>query len=128
MKPLIIVESGTKIKTIEKLLNHEYNITCSYGHFNNLPSNTLGIDTDTWKGEYIITNIKAIDNIRRFVKQSDVIYIASDPDIEGEAIAYHIFCNIYDLLKNKQYHRIVFNEITKNAIQYALENPRKINH
>jgi len=127
MKPLIIVESGTKIKTISKLLNYEYNVTCSYGHFNNLPSKHLGINTDSWKGEYIITNKKAIDNIRKLVKLSDVIYIAADPDIEGEAIAHHIFCHIYDLLKHKQCHRIVFNEITKNALQNALENPRKIN-
>jgi len=126
-KPLIIVESGTKTKTISKLLDNRYNVICSYGHFNNLPPNKLGIDTNTWHGDYVITNKKAIDNIRKFVRGCDIVYIASDPDMEGEAIAYHIHCHIKDLLKNKKYYRIEFNEITKHAIETALENPRTIN-
>jgi DNA topoisomerase-1 len=126
MKPLLIVESGTKIKTISKLLNYEYDVICSYGHFDNLPKNELGIDTNSWIGKYNITNEKAIKNIRKCVKNTDIIYLASDPDMEGEAIAYHIWNNIKDLLKHKVYHRIEFNEITKSALENALNNPRKI--
>lgn len=127
MKPLIIVESGTKIKTISKLLNYKYEVICSYGHFNNLPKNELGIDIDKWVGKYQITNEKTIKNIRKYVKNSEVIYLAADPDMEGEAIAFHIWNNIKDLLKNKTYYRIEFNEITKNALTNALDNPRQIN-
>jgi len=127
MKPLIIVESGTKIKTISKLLNYKYDVICSYGHFNNLPKNELGIDIEKWIGKYQITNEKTIKNIRKYVKNSEVIYLAADPDMEGEAIAFHIWNNIKDLLKNKTYYRIEFNEITKNALINALDNPRQIN-
>lgn len=126
MKPLIIVESFAKTKTISKYLENKYTVICSYGHINNLPPNDIGIDTDKWIGNYIITNKKAIDNIRKHVREANIIYIAADPDTEGEAIAYHIYNNIKDLLKNKQHYRISFNEITKVALQNALSNPRAI--
>lgn len=126
MKPLIIVESFAKTKTISKYLENKYTVICSYGHINNLPTHDLGIDTEQWIGNYIITNKKAIDNIRKHVREANIIYIAADPDTEGEAIAYHIYNNIKDLLKNKQHYRISFNEITKVALQNALSNPRAI--
>jgi len=125
-KPLIIVESYTKTKTISKYLDNKYNVICSFGHFDNLPKSELGINTQTWKGTYVSTNTKICSNIRKFVKDANAVYIASDPDMEGEAIAYHIYCIIKTLLKNKPYYRVKFNEITKNAVVRALTNPVQI--
>lgn len=125
-KPLIIVESYTKSKTISKYLDNKYHVICSLGHINNLPESELGINTQTWKGTYISTNTKISSNIRKYVKESTMVYIASDPDMEGEAIAYHIYCTIKTLLKDKPYYRIKFNEITKNAVVHALTNPMQI--
>lgn len=125
-KNLIIVESYTKTKTISKYLNensdNKYIVTFSQGHFCDLPKNELGINTETWEGNYTITKNNISNNIKKLIKDVDIIYIASDPDIEGEAIAYHIS----KLLKNKKYYRIKFNEITKNAIKDAINNPSNI--
>jgi len=128
MKNLIIVESFTKTKTISKYLNNNYNVICSLGHINNLPHNELAIDTERWIGKYVITNKKSLDNIKTHVKESDIIYIASDPDMEGEAIAFHIYENIKGLLKGKKHYRISFNEISKDAIINAIQNPRDIDY
>ena len=128
-KNLIIVESYTKTKTIFKYLNddiNKYNVTFSQGHFCDLPKNDLGININNWTGTYIITKENILKNIRKYVKDVDNIYIASDPDTEGEAIAYHIKNHINDLIKNKNCYRIKFNEITKNAILEALNNPLDI--
>ena len=123
MKNLIIVESYTKTKTISKYLknlnNNTYLVTYSQGHFCDLPKNDIGINTETWEGNYITTKTNIVNNIKNLIKDVDIVYIASDPDIEGEAIAYHIS----KLLKNKKYYRIKFNEITKNAIIEAITNP-----
>ena len=102
---LIIVESYTKTKTIYKYLkdeNHKYNVTFSQGHFCDLPKNELGININTWEGTYTTTKENILKNIRKYVKEADNIYIAADPDTEGEAIAYHIKNNIKDLLKKKK--------------------------
>lgn len=123
MSSLVIVESASKCKTIKKYLGANYIVTFSAGHICDLPKDKLGIDTDSWTAQYIVTNKKLLDNIRNLVKKCDNIYIASDPDIEGEAIAHHIQNHIQDLLKNKNCFRIKFNEITKNVIIHALENP-----
>lgn len=132
-KNLIIVESYTKTKTISKYLNfnndnNKYIVTFSQGHFCDLPKDSLGIDINTWKAKYIITKKKIIDNIRNLINNVDNIYIASDPDIEGEAIAYHIKNHIKDLIKNKNCYRIKFNEITKKAILNAIDNPLDIDN
>jgi len=125
-KNLIIVESYTKTKTISKYLNqnsdNKYIVTFSQGHFCDLPKNELGINTDTWDGNYITTKNNISNNIKKLIKDIDNIYIASDPDIEGEAIAFHIS----KLLKNKNFYRIKFNEITKNAVIEAINNPTNI--
>lgn len=125
-KKLIIVESYTKTKTISKYLNqnsdNKYIVTFSQGHFCDLPKNELGINTETWEGNYTTTKNNISNNIKKLIKDIDTIYIASDPDIEGEAIAYHIS----KLLKNKEFYRIKFNEITKNAITNAINNPSNI--
>lgn len=126
-KPLIIVESFTKTKTISKYLDNKYIVICSLGHINNLPSNDLGIDTTLWKGTYIPTNPKIIKNIKTNVENTDTIYIASDPDMEGEAIAHHIYNSIKDIIKGKNVYRIRFHEITKKAVLEAVNNPQQIN-
>lgn len=128
MKPLIIVESYTKTKTISKYLDNKYNVICSLGHINNLPKSELGIDVTSWVGKYEPTNKSIITNIRKYVKETDAIYIASDPDMEGEAIAHHIHNAISNLLRGKKCHRIEFNEITKKAVVEALNNPHDINN
>ena len=127
MKSLIIVESFTKTKTIKKYINDDsYSVTFSGGHIYNLPKETLGFDTDTWKIEYIKTNPKIISNIREQVRKADIIYLAADPDLEGEAIAHNVKHAIKDLIKDKKCHRITFNEITPEAVKYAISNPRNI--
>lgn len=126
MKPLIIVESFTKTKTISKYLDNEYDVICSLGHFKDLPKNELGINTITWEGTYIITNKKILDNMRKYIKKTNLIYIATDPDMEGEAIAHHIKVSIKDLLSKKKCYRIKFHEITKKSIIDAINNPLNI--
>jgi len=128
-KNLIIVESYTKTKTITKYLKdsvNKYIVTFSQGHFCDLPKDNIGIDINSWNGTYIITKKSILNNIRNLVKDVDNIYIAADPDTEGEAIAYHIKNHIKDLIKNKTCYRIKFNEITKNAIINAIQNPLDI--
>lgn len=126
-KPLIIVESFTKTKTISKYLDNKYIVIASLGHITDLPKTEIGINTDTWLGTYVKTNPKIIDNIRSNVKKADVIYLASDPDTEGEAIAHHIKTQISDILGNKQCYRIKFHEITKKAVTEAISNAGDIN-
>ena len=127
MKRLVIVESFTKTNTIKKYLNDKNVIvTYSSGHIYNLPKDKLGFDTTTWVLDYIKTNPKVISNIRECVVKSDIIYIATDPDLEGETIAYNIKDSIADLIKNKKCYRISFNEITETAVKMAISNPREI--
>ncbi len=127
MTSLIIVESYTKTKTIKKYINDSnYIVTFSSGHIYNLPKDKLGFNTDTWEIEYVKTNMKIINNIRELVKKSKKIFLAADPDLEGEAIANNIKDSINDLIKEKECYRITFNEITRNAILNALNNPRDI--
>ena len=127
MKSLIIVESFTKTKTITKYLGHaDVVVSFSCGHIYNLPKDSLGFDTDTWNINYIPTNPKIIKNIRELAQNADIIYLAADPDLEGEAIAHSLKKCLGNIIKDKICHRITFNEITKNAIINAIENPRTI--
>jgi DNA topoisomerase-1 len=128
MNKLLIVESYTKTNTIKKYLNDPtFIVTHSSGHVYNLPKDKIGFDTNTWDLEYIKTNPKIINNIREYVSKSDIIYIATDPDLEGETIAYNIKDSIRDLIKkNKQCYRVSFNEITENAVKNAINNPKDI--
>ncbi len=123
-KPLIIVESPTKIKTLAKYVGKDYKVAASAGHIRDLPIKTLGIDVDKkFKAKYV--NIKdkskVISNLKALAKNSTDIYLAPDPDREGEAIAFHIM----DILKNKKrkFHRILIHELTKKGIQEALQKP-----
>jgi DNA topoisomerase-1 len=132
MKSLIIVESFTKTKTIKKYLgDRDVSVAFSGGHIYNLPKDTLGFDTNTWDITYVPTNPNIIKNIKEMARNADVIYLAADPDLEGEAIAHSLYKCLEGIIKDgsgghKVCHRITFNEITKNAVINALENPRTI--
>ena len=125
-KNLIIVESPSKIKTLKKFLGEEYHIEASVGHFRDLPSKNLGIDLDNnFTPEYVVSenSKQVVKNLKNILKNMDAIYIATDPDREGEAIAWHLI----DELKPKiPVRRMVFNEITKSAILDSLNNIRDI--
>lgn len=127
MKSLIIVESFTKTKTIKKYLGDmDVAVAFSGGHIYNLPKDTLGFDTDTWEVEYVPTIPSIIKNIKELAIKADIIYLAADPDLEGEAIANSLKKCLGNIIKDKVCHRITFNEITKNAVINAIENPRTI--
>ena len=128
-KNLVIVESPAKAKTIEKFLGKDYTVKSSYGHVRDLAKKNFGIDiNNNFKPEYIVLpdKKKIITELRKEVKSADTVLLASDEDREGEAIAWHLFEVLK--LKNKDTKRIVFNEITKNAITNAVENPGEINY
>lgn len=128
MKNLIIVESPTKAKTIKNFLGNNYTIIASKGHVRDLPKTSFGIkiEDDKFVPEYRISkdHSSIIKEIKEIAKNSDTIYIATDEDREGEAIGYHLAAAIGR--KHEDLPRIVFHEITKNAILHALKNPRKI--
>ena len=128
MTKLVIVESPSKAKTIKKYLGKDFEVIASQGHIVDLPASKMGVDLDNdFKPEYKTMKGKAkiIKEIKDMAKNADVIYLATDPDREGEAIAWHLknLLNINDDEKC----RIEFNEITKNAVKKAVEKPRKIN-
>ena len=127
-KNLVIVESATKAKTIEKILGQDFKVVSCVGHISDLPVKELGVDVkNDFKPKYVIPIEKKpiIRDLKKYVKDSDKVWLASDEDREGEAIAWHLYENLD--LANKDYERIVFHEITKNAILNALETPRDIN-
>ena len=126
-KALVIVESPAKSKTIKKILGDGYQIEASFGHIRNLPENVLGFDVhDGFKPTYVIIpdKKKVVNKLNELAKRSDKIYLASDPDREGEAIAWHIR-EILDV-KDDKIFRIEFNEITPKAVKYAVDNYRQI--
>ena len=126
-KALVIVESPAKSKTIKKILGDGYQIEASYGHVRNLPDNVLGFDVhDGFKPTYIVIpdKKKVVTKLNELAKRSDKIYLASDPDREGEAIAWHVR-ELLDVNDNKIF-RIEFNEITPKAVKYAVEHYRQI--
>lgn len=128
MKHLIIVESPAKARTIKNFLGKEYEVIASKGHVRDLPKSSFGIsiENDTFTPQYRIQkdHSKLVKEIKDLAKKSDTIYIATDEDREGEAIGYHIATAIG--AKPEELPRIVFHEITKNAITNSLQNPRKI--
>ena len=127
-KNLVIVESPAKAKTIEKFLGSEYKVVSSNGHIADLPSNELGIDIENdYKPKYKITNDKKdlVKKLKNELKGVDTVWLASDEDREGEAIAWHLAENLN--LNESNTKRIVFREITEKAIKNAIENPRQIN-
>lgn len=124
----IIVESPSKAKTIKKYLGSDYHILATVGHIRDLPKKELGIDTENnFEPKYVALPGKkdVISSLKKAVKAADTIYIATDPDREGEAIAWHL-TQMLDL-DDKKVNRIAFHEITKTAVQEAVNNPQKIN-
>ena len=127
MKNLVIVESPAKAKTIEKFLGKDYTVMSSYGHIRDLAKKEMSIDVDNeYEPEYQISEEKAklVVELKKASKSADMVWLASDEDREGEAIAWHLRETL-DLQPEKT-KRIVFNEITKNAILYAIDHPRDI--
>ncbi len=128
---LVIVESPAKAKTINKYLGDNYTVLASYGHIRDLPSKNGSVDPDqNFKMEWEVDNFskKYLKDITDAAKESSKIILATDPDREGEAIAWHVkeYLNDKKLLKDKEVERVVFNEITKKAVIFGIENPRKI--
>ena len=128
-KNLVIVESPAKARTIERFLGKDYKVASSFGHIADLPSKELGVDIDNnFKPKYIVDSDKkpVVKKLKELAKKADTIWLASDEDREGEAISWHLVETL-DLDRNKT-KRIVFNSITKSAIQRAIENPRDIDY
>ena len=128
---LVIVESPAKAKTINKYLGNNYTVLASYGHIRDLPSKTGSVDPENkfkmiWEVDSF--SKKYLKEITDAAKESDKIILATDPDREGEAIAWHVkeYLNEKKLLKDKEIERVVFNEITKKAVIHGIENPRQI--
>lgn len=128
-KNLVIVESPAKAKTIEKFLGKDFVVESSFGHIADLPSKELGVNVDgDFKPNYTVSTDKkaVVKKLRSLAKKADMVWLASDEDREGEAIAWHLFEQLK--LKDENTKRIVFHEITKKAILKAIENPRSINY
>ena len=131
MKNLVIVESPAKSKTIEKYLGNDYKVISSKGHIRDLATTGkfgLGVDVENdFKPNYVIIKGKNKDvaNIKKEVNNSDIVYLATDPDREGETISWHIFDEIK--IPEEKYKRVVFHEITKDVVIDAINNPGKIN-
>lgn len=127
-KYLVIVESPAKVKTIKKFLGPNYEVAASNGHVRDLPKSQLGIDVEhDYEPKYITIRGKGdiLANLRKEVKKAEKIYLATDPDREGEAISWHLLKALK--LEDKKVYRITFNEITKNAVKDSLKNAREIN-
>lgn len=128
-KNLVIVESPSKAKTIEKYLGSSYKVVASIGHIRDLPKSTMGVDIENnYEPKYINIRGKGdvIKGLKKEAKAAKHVYLASDPDREGEAIAWHL-SHILDLDLDAGENRVVFNEITKDAVKDAFKQPRKIN-
>ena len=126
-KYLVIVESPAKVKTIKKFLGTRYDVAASQGHVRDLPKSQMGIDTEhDFEPKYITIRGKGdlLADLRRRVKKSDKVYLATDPDREGEAISWHLMAALG--LDDKKATRVTFNEITKNAVTESFKHPRAI--
>lgn len=133
---LIVVESPAKAKTIKKYLGNDFQVLASYGHVRDLPAKTGAInpEVDFQNDDYvpiyklIEKNEKHVDEIAKALKKADALYLATDPDREGEAISWHLYEYLKEkkLLKNKPVYRVMFHEITKKAVNDAVANPRSI--
>lgn len=126
-KYLVIVESPAKVKTIKKFLGSNYQVVASNGHVRDLPKSQLGIDVEhDYEPKYITIRGKGdiLAQLRREVKKADKVYLATDPDREGEAISWHLYKALK--LEEKKVYRITFNEITKNAVKESIKEAREI--
>lgn len=128
-KNLVIVESPAKAKTIEKFLGKDFKVESSFGHISDLPSKELGVDVEgDFKPKYKVSSDKksVVKKLKDLAKKAEIVWLASDEDREGEAIAWHLAENLN--LSKEKIKRIVFHEITKTAIQKAIANPRDIDY
>ncbi|HYQ92883.1 MAG TPA: DNA topoisomerase, partial [Candidatus Competibacteraceae bacterium] len=130
-KNLVIVESPAKAKTIKKYLGKDFEVLASYGHVRDLVPKEGAVDPEhdfAMRYEIIDKNEKYVNAIARAVAQAKALYLATDPDREGEAISWHLYeiLKSRKVLKDKPVHRIVFNEITQRAISDALQHPRHL--
>ena len=126
-KNLVIVESPAKAKTIEKFLGSDYHVMSSFGHIRDLAEKGIGIDFENnYEPQYVVSTDKkkVVSELKKEAKLAEVVWLASDEDREGEAIAWHLFEELK--LKQENTKRIVFHEITKEAILHAIETPRSI--
>ena len=134
-KSLVIVESPAKAKTINKYLGQDYTVLASIGHIKDLPTKELGVDVENnFEPHYEVipdtkkrNNKKIVSDLKKAAKTSEAIYLAADPDREGEAICQHLAEEIVPKKPAKQVYRVMFNEITKNAIKDAFKEPKQIN-
>ncbi|BCB95975.1 DNA topoisomerase 1 [Dissulfurispira thermophila] len=129
MKSLVIVESPAKAKTINKILGKEFGVKASIGHIKDLPKKELGVDiNNNFEPHYEIIpgKEKVIKELKSEAKKADKIYIATDPDREGEAIAYHIAEEVKPTKNSRKIYRVTFHEITERAVKEAIQNPGKI--
>src|SRR5207237_2217665 len=133
-KNLVIVESPAKAKTINKYLGKDYLVKASIGHIKDLPSKGLGVDVDDdFKPTYEVipdsrkrNNRKIVTELKKAAREADAIYLAADPDREGEAICQHLAEEIVPKRPAKPAYRVMFNEITKRAVQAAFDEPKEI--
>ena len=130
-KNLVIVESPAKAKTISKYLGDGFEVLASYGHVRDLIPKEGAVDTENqFKMKYAVIerNEKHVQAIIRALKKADALYLATDPDREGEAISWHLveLLKERNILGNKKVHRVIFHEITKQAVRDAVANPREI--
>ena len=135
-KGLVIIESPGKAKAIQKYLGRNFRVEASYGHVKDLPKNRLGVDPEAeFETEYIVIpgKEKVLSKLKSLAKDVDAIYLAPDPDREGEAIAAHLAEELGDGAKGKKkkdsertIHRVTFNEITQRAVKEAFEHPHQI--
>jgi len=126
-KPLVVVESPTKVRTLKKYLGTSYDVAATMGHIRDLPPKEIGIEIDDdFKPQYrtIPGKQKVITSLKRAAGDTEEVYLAPDPDREGEAIAWHTA----EVLKKKgrRFHRVLFHELTKNAILQAIQRPMEL--
>ena len=127
-KKLVVVESPAKARTIKRFLGSDYEITASMGHIRDLPQNSIGVDIQNgFEPVYVETRKDLISKLKKSAQGTTEIYLAPDPDREGEAIAWHLREVLKDKAGKRQFHRVAFHEITKSAVGKAFETPGDIN-
>src|SRR5918994_7599527 len=129
---VVVVESPAKAKTINKYLGSDYRVLASFGHIKDLPKKGLGVDVQNdFHPTYEINDEprkkKVVAELKKAAKEAEVIYLAADPDREGEAICQHLAEEIVPKRPKKPSFRVMFNEITKRAVQDAFKEPRAVN-